>query len=90
MTSTVPYLIRAINEWILDNNCTPYLIVDVNMSGVAVPMAETNLGAHNVFRCQVGRMPDYPTLDFRMGCHDRIASDKVVFEDSEPCGVQQR
>jgi len=38
MNSSVPYLIRAINEWILDNNCTPYLIVDVNARGVSVPM----------------------------------------------------
>lgn len=38
MNSSVPYLIRAINEWILDNHCTPYLIVDVNVPGVSVPM----------------------------------------------------
>lgn len=38
MNSSVPYLIRAINEWILDNNCTPYLIVDVEGEGVSVPM----------------------------------------------------
>ncbi|MEX2489067.1 MAG: ClpXP protease specificity-enhancing factor [Pseudomonadales bacterium] len=38
MTSSVPYLLRAINEWILDNDCTPYLILDVNVDGTAVPM----------------------------------------------------
>lgn len=38
MNSSVPYLIRAINEWILDNSCTPYLILDVAMPGVDVPM----------------------------------------------------
>lgn len=38
MNSSVPYLVRAINEWILDNQCTPYLILDVNMQGVDVPM----------------------------------------------------
>ncbi len=44
MNSSVPYLIRAINEWILDNNLTPYLIVDVNMKGVAVPMEHAKEG----------------------------------------------
>lgn len=38
MNSTTPYLVRAINEWILDNQCTPYLILDVNFAGVSVPM----------------------------------------------------
>ena len=38
MNSSVPYLVRAINEWILDNDCTPYLILDVTVEGVAVPM----------------------------------------------------
>lgn len=38
MNSSVPYLIRAINEWILDNGCTPYLILDIAVEGIAVPM----------------------------------------------------
>ena len=37
MNSSVPYLIRAINEWILDNDCTPYMIVDATMDEVSVP-----------------------------------------------------
>lgn len=37
MTSNRPYLIRAIHEWILDNDCTPYLLVDANAEGVEVP-----------------------------------------------------
>ena len=37
MTSSVPYLLRAINEWILDNNLTPYLIVDANVEETSVP-----------------------------------------------------
>ena len=38
MTSSVPYLIRAINEWILDNQYTPYLIVDATMEEASVPL----------------------------------------------------
>jgi len=38
-TSTVPYLLRAIHEWIVDNDCTPYLIVDAAVQGTQVPAA---------------------------------------------------
>ena len=37
MTSTKPYLIRAIYEWILDNEMTPHLVVDVRYPGVLAP-----------------------------------------------------
>ncbi|MBQ62210.1 MAG: ClpXP protease specificity-enhancing factor [Gammaproteobacteria bacterium] len=37
MSSSVPYLLRATNEWILDNKYTPYLIVDATVSGTVVP-----------------------------------------------------
>ena len=38
MSSSVPYLLRAINEWILDNDCTPYLVVDAFAEEASVPM----------------------------------------------------
>ncbi len=38
MTSSKPYLIRAIYEWILDNHMTPHLVVDVHFPMVQVPM----------------------------------------------------
>lgn len=37
MTPSRPYLMRALNEWILDNDCTPYVLVDANLPGVQVP-----------------------------------------------------
>jgi stringent starvation protein B len=37
MTSSRAYLVRAFNEWILDNDCTPYIVVNVAMEGVLVP-----------------------------------------------------
>lgn len=37
MTSSVPYLLRSLNEWILDNGCTPYLILDAQSPEVKVP-----------------------------------------------------
>jgi stringent starvation protein B len=38
MSSSVPYLIRAINEWILDNQYTPYLVVDATIEEASVPL----------------------------------------------------
>lgn len=37
MTSSKPYLIRAIYDWLLDNDLTPYLVVDVLDERVQVP-----------------------------------------------------
>lgn len=37
MTSSRPYLIRAIYEWLLDNELTPYIMVDATYPEVAVP-----------------------------------------------------
>lgn len=37
MTSSRPYLIRAMYQWIADNGMTPYLLVDVLVEGVMVP-----------------------------------------------------
>jgi len=37
MTSSRPYLVRALYEWIVDNNMTPYLLVDANFEAVQVP-----------------------------------------------------
>ena len=38
MTSNRPYLVRALYEWILDNEMTPYLLVDSARPGTLVPM----------------------------------------------------
>jgi len=37
MTSSRPYLVRALYEWILDNGLTPYLLVDATVPGAVVP-----------------------------------------------------
>ncbi|WJV62951.1 ClpXP protease specificity-enhancing factor [Pectobacteriaceae bacterium CE70] len=33
-----PYLLRAFYDWLLDNQLTPHLVVDVSIPGVEVPM----------------------------------------------------
>ncbi len=37
MNSSRPYIMRALYEWIVDNDFTPYVLVDASMEGVVVP-----------------------------------------------------
>lgn len=37
MTSNKPYLIRAFYDWIVDNDLTPYILVDASNPNVQVP-----------------------------------------------------
>ena len=37
MTSNRPYLVRGLHQWILDNDMTPYLLVDASRPEVVVP-----------------------------------------------------
>ena len=61
MTSTRPYLIRAIYEWILDNRGTPYLLVDAGFAGLRVPRQAIkegqvllNIAPHAIDRLELG------------------------------------
>lgn len=38
MTPRRPYLLRAFYDWLLDNQLTPHLVVDVSIPGISVPM----------------------------------------------------
>lgn len=44
MTSSRPYLARAIYEWLLDNNFTPYMLVDANFPDTCVPRKHVDDG----------------------------------------------
>ena len=37
MNSSRPYLVRALYEWIVDNDCTPHLLVNSEYPSVQVP-----------------------------------------------------
>jgi stringent starvation protein B len=37
LRSSRPYLVRALYQWIVDNQCTPHLLVDATRDGVTVP-----------------------------------------------------
>ena len=38
MNSTRPYLFQAFYNWIVDNQCTPYTVVDATVENVSVPI----------------------------------------------------
>ena len=44
MNSSRPYLMRAMYEWIVDNNLTPYLLVSAGGPDVQVPVEQINNG----------------------------------------------
>ncbi len=44
MTSNQPYMLRAFYEWIVDNDLTPYLVVDATVAGTSVPQEHVRDG----------------------------------------------
>ena len=61
MTSNRPYLLRALYEWIGDNDMTPYLLVDAAREGVRVPQSAVkdgrvvlNIAARAVAQLELG------------------------------------
>ncbi|MDQ8036589.1 MAG: ClpXP protease specificity-enhancing factor [Pedobacter sp.] len=44
MTPSRPYMVRAIYEWINDNNMTPHVLLDATRSGAVLPQAHVKDG----------------------------------------------
>ena len=44
MKASRPYLTRALYQWIVDNDMTPYLLVDADLVNVQVPREHVNNG----------------------------------------------
>ena len=42
MTSERPYLIRTLRQWIIDNHCSPHILVDTTQRGVEIPVEHLN------------------------------------------------
>ena len=61
MTSSRPYLLRALYEWIVDNQLTPHLLVDAMQDNVLVPVQYVedgrivlNISSHATHELQLG------------------------------------
>jgi stringent starvation protein B len=44
MTPSRPYLLRALNQWIIDNSMTPHIVINANYNGVVVPREHVENG----------------------------------------------
>ncbi len=67
MTSHRPYLLRALVEWINDNNMTPHILVDAGLPGVQVPSSAIKDGRvvlNIAERAVVGLMVDNDGVSF--------------------------
>jgi stringent starvation protein B len=80
LNSSRPYIIRAIYEWIADNDCTPHLLVDVNQEGVDVPQAYVTDGqiVLNISPSAVVGLEMGNELIFFNGRFGGVATDIVV------------
>lgn len=61
LTSTRPYLLRALYEWMADNGLTPHVVVDATLPGVRVPphavrdgQVILNISVHATHRLELG------------------------------------
>ena len=63
MSSSRPYLIRALYQWIVDNNCTPYILVDAFQEGVMVPQNHVNKDGQVVLNISPNAVKDYAIDD---------------------------
>ena len=72
MTPPRPYLVRALIDWIVDNDCTPFVTVASDLDGVTVPPGTAkdgrvvlNLSASATRNLQISN--DLLTVDCRFG-----------------------
>ncbi len=86
MTPNRPYLLRALYEWILDNDMSPHLLVDTTVQGTVVPQNYIennriilNLGPNAVRDLVLGN--DQITFSARFGeksCHLIVPVNSVI------------
>ncbi len=77
MTPQRPYLLRALYEWIVDNNEIPYVLVDATVPGVQVP-AEHVVDGQIVLNLSADAVRDLSLGDEFVMCSSRFSG--RVFE----------
>lgn len=72
LAPTRPYMLRAFNDWMLDNDLTPHLVVNAELPGVQVPQQYVqdgqiilNIAPHSVGNLVLGN--DYVQFNARFG-----------------------
>lgn len=85
MTSSKPYMIRALYEWIVDNNCTPHIVVDAHSAGVMVPQEYVNKNGEIVLNISPGAVQDLSLENDAVGFSARFAG--VSHDIYVPCAA---
>ena len=82
MTPSRPYIMRALFEWIVDNGCTPYVLVDATRRDVLVPeqyvkdgQIVLNISPSAVMDLNISN--DAMAFNGRFGFGPRFVGDKV-------------
>lgn len=59
MTSSKPYLFRALYDWIIDNECTPHVVVNAHSDGVMVPQQYVNKNGEIILNIAPGAIQSF-------------------------------
>lgn len=85
MTSSRPYLIRALYDWIVDNQCTPYILVNALADEVLVPQDYVNPDGQVVLNISPSAVVDFQMDDHHLGFRARFGG--VPTDIYVPCGA---
>ncbi|MFT7223265.1 MAG: stringent starvation protein B [Cellvibrionaceae bacterium] len=83
MTSSRPYLIRALYEWIVDNNCTPHILIDALAEDVLVPQDYINSDGQLVLNISPSAIADYVIDNHKLFFRTRFGG--LQTDISVPC-----
>jgi len=85
MTSNRPYLLRAMYEWIVDNNYTPHLVVFASAEGVEVPQQHVNKDGQIILNISPTAVKDLFIANEAVSFNARFSG--VVNNIFVPCGA---
>lgn len=85
MSSSRPYFLRAIYEWILDNNCTPHILVDAHVQSTQVPQQHVNNDGQIILNISPSAVKDFFMDNTAVSFNARFSG--VVNNLYIPCGA---
>jgi len=85
MTSSRPYLVRALYDWIIDNQCTPYLLVNALHDRALVPQNFVNPDGQIVLNISPAAVNDFFMGDGNLSFNARFGG--VPTEIFVPCAA---
>ena len=87
MSSSRPYFLRALYEWILDNNGTPHILVDAHLPGVQVPQQHVDKNGQIILNISPSAVKDLFMDNTAVSFNARFSG--VVNNLYIPCGAIQ-